>query len=341
VYDSDGRVQETRDVEGKLTRRVYDTQGRPTLTVGNYDPTGTTQTADDWLWDATDGRWEDGADHAVLRTTSYDGQATYDVNVISETIYDDQGRVQETRDARGNLTRSVYDTGGRRVRSIANYVPQGGTDPANWVWDATDGHWERGAGDNTAIDHGTNQDQNRIADTTYDLVGRVVTTRDTAGTLTRQVYDALGRRVRTIANYVAQGATDPANWVWANERWENGSGGAIAHGAAFDQNLISDTAYNKAGQVTATRDARGTLTAFVYDGAGRRLEVKQANGSPLETGSYTCYDKAGRGADHRHLCTGKRRQPAADFTRRAGRQRDCVCAPITTARTTTGIASSP
>jgi RHS repeat-associated protein len=294
VYDGDGRVQETRDVEGKLTRRVYDAQGRPTLTVGNYDPTGTTQTADYWLWDATDGRWEDGAGHAVLRTTTYDGQPTYDLNLIAETVYDDQGRVRETRDARGNLTRFVYDMVGRRVRTIANYVPQGGTDPANWVWDATDGRWERGAGDNTAIDHGTNQDQNRIADTTYDLVGRVVTTRDTAGIVTRQVYDALGRRVRTINNYVAQGATDPADWVWANERWENGSGSAIAHGAAFDQNLISDTVYNKAGQVTATRDARGTLTAFVYDGAGRRLQVKQANGSPLETGSYTCYDKAGR-----------------------------------------------
>jgi RHS repeat-associated protein len=99
----------------------------------------------------------------------------------------------------------------------------------------------------------------------------------------------------TVRNFVAQ-ATEPENWVWsvANTRWEDGSGNPISHGTDFDQNIISTTTYNKAGQVVSSRDARGTQTSFSYDDAGRRLTVAQAVGTSLETLSYTGYDKAGR-----------------------------------------------
>jgi YD repeat-containing protein len=99
-------------------------------------------------------------------------------------------------------------------------VPQGATDPTDWVWRETNTRWERGSTDTTAIDQGANYDQNRITDTVYDLAGRVQTTRDNAGRLTYTVYDALGRRVRSIANYEPQ-ATGPENWVWANNQWED------------------------------------------------------------------------------------------------------------------------
>src|SRR5690606_6915129 len=61
-----------------------------------------------------------------------------------------------------------------------------------------------------------------------------------------------------------------------------------------DEDLVSETLYNKAGQVIATVDPRGTQTTFTYDAAGRRLSVIQAAGTPLSSQSYTCYDKAGR-----------------------------------------------
>ena len=122
------------------------------------------------------------------------------------------------------------------------------------------------------------------------------TTIDPAGLETRYVYDTLGRRVRTIANYVVQGSSEPEDWLWddANQRWEDGANNAINQGNAFDQNLISESSYDRAGRVIFTRDARSTKTVFTYDAAGRRLTVIQAAETSLATTSYTCYDKAGR-----------------------------------------------
>src|SRR5690606_36827947 len=38
----------------------------------------------------------------------------------------------------------------------------------------------------------------------------------------------------------------------------------------------------------------GTETAFTHDATGRRVTVTRAQGTAMETVSYTCYDKAGR-----------------------------------------------
>ena len=106
----------------------------------------------------------------------------------------------------------------------------------------------------------------------------------------------MGRQIKTIANYVEQGASDPADWEWneGNQRWEDGDDNPIDFGADNDQNRISTVTYNQGGQVVSTRDARGTQTAFTYDQAGRRLTVEQAADSLLSSTNYTCYDKAGR-----------------------------------------------
>ncbi|MDQ7035577.1 MAG: hypothetical protein Q9P01_12285 [Anaerolineae bacterium] len=103
-----------------------------------------------------------------------------------------------------------------------------------------------------------------------------------------------GRRTLTVANYVAQ-AKLPDAWEWANNRWEDGSGTAINHNTPkFDQNIISQTSYNRAGQVLSTRDARGTETTFAYDGSGRRVMVTAAANTGQRARTYTCFDKAGR-----------------------------------------------
>ena len=109
----------------------------------------------------------------------------------------------------------------------------------------------------------------------------------------RMVYDALGRTVKTISSYTAQGTSDPAAWLWddADSRWERADGTAIAHGTAKDGNRISETTYNKAGQVTASRDARGTRTTFSYDAAGRRLTtarpLPRASASPMAATTHS------------------------------------------------------
>ena len=189
---------------------------------------------------------------------------------MSDTVYDVLGRVLQTIDHRQNVTRFVYDGVGRRLMTITNYVEQGMSDPADWEWDDGDHRWENGP--SNAIDFGTDNDQNRISQTTYDRVGRVVSTRDAAGLESRFEYDALGRRTQAITNFVD----------------------GEFNGASPDEDLISSTVYNKAGQVVSTIDARETQTVFTYDTAGRRLTVTQAAESPLASTNYTGYDKAVR-----------------------------------------------
>ncbi|MEZ4672578.1 MAG: RHS repeat-associated core domain-containing protein [Anaerolineae bacterium] len=288
VYDVDGRVQSTQDALGRVSRNVYDSRGRVTRSISNYLVQGTTNPKD-WVWNASSNRWEYGA----ANTTPVSHGTDNDQNIISDTLYDVRGRVSQTIDNRHNTTWQVYDELGRRLKTVVN----ASADPTNWVWDAVDGRWEDGS--NNAISFGADKDQNRITTTSYDLLGRVTNSRDAAGLETYLVYDALGRRLKTIENYKVQGSSIPANWLWstANQCWENGAGAAIDHsgtGSINDQNRISSSDYNKAGQILATRDARGTQTTFIYDKAGRRLIVTQAANSPLVSLAYTCYDKAGR-----------------------------------------------
>lgn len=266
-YDSDGRVMWTRDVLGRQQRPVYDAVGRRTRLVQNWQSGGTGYSTDPtlWVWDNGQERWEDN------NGTEIPHGSNTDLNIVTETLYDDFSRVVATFDPRHNQTRLTYNLLGRRTRTVTNYVDE--------VYSASV------------------PDEDLIQTVTYDLAGRVVTTTDPAGQVTRFVYDQLGRRIRSIANYVVQGSSDPATWVWdgtTDNRWEQSNGTAISHGTAFDQNLISDTSYNRAGQVVATRDARGTLTSFTYDAAGRRQVLMQASGSSVELQHYTVYDKGGR-----------------------------------------------
>lgn len=287
-YDGDGRVFETRNLEGLVNHTAYDAQGRTYLSVQNFAG----GTPANWLWDNADTRWEDGSNNPVARSTAFDQ------NMISQPEYDDENRVFQTRDVRGNLTRSVFDEQGRQVMTIANYVPTSpASDPADWVWSTSDSRWEDGAGN--LISHSTDNDQNRISHTIYDLIGRVASTRDTVGRQMVYRYDGLDRRVVSVSNYVAQ-ATDPAEWVWREVsgvsawRLSQTNDGTVGLGANLDANHISQTVYNAQQQVANTRDARGTQSSFIYDEAGRRLQVERATGTSLATRDYTVYDKAGR-----------------------------------------------
>jgi RHS repeat-associated protein len=285
IYDSDGRVEASRNIEGLLSRTAFDAAGRQALSIQNYVEQGGTNPAN-WLW--TNNQWEDGTNNAVDRGIGFDQ------NIISQPSYDEENRAFQTRDARGNLSRQVYDEAGRVMMSIQNYVPQGSSQPEDWIWDAGQNRWEDGAGN--AIDFGADNDQNRIQSSEFDLLGRVYRSRDALGSESYTVFDALGRVSKRIQNYVQQGPSLPDDWIWdaAQARWEDGASNAINHGADFDQNIISETVYNQAGQVVSSRDARGTVSSFTYDAAGRRLTTTQALGTPLATSSYACYDKAGR-----------------------------------------------
>ena len=283
VYEDSGRTLYTQDVLGNRTWFTYDGLGRQVKTITNAVGT------------AIDGGSSDP------RSSSYTPSGEPDKDLIALTVYDADGRVLETEDMLGRVTRQVYDSLGRQVRTVTNYVDNSYNPPSQWVRES--GVW-RDAPSGTAISHGTNNDQNQVSSTEYDDQGRVWKTFDHRNNETRFVYDLLGRRVLTIANYVAQGISDPVDWVWdaTDDRWEDGAGNAIDHGSANDQNQITTTSYDIAGRVTATRDALGVETRYEYDRLGRRVKtiVNYVDGVFNPTApdedlvSLTVYNKGGQ-----------------------------------------------
>ncbi|MBK8139261.1 MAG: hypothetical protein IPK52_26160 [Chloroflexi bacterium] len=302
VYDTDGRVKSTRSTDGNVSRNVYDLNGRQVKTIRNYVEQidgGLPTDPLDWVWRAVSGdyawRLSDTDD------TLIDHGDRNDFNLISETEYDGQNRAFLTRDSRGLVTRQVYDDSNRVVMTVTNFNPDlADNAPEDWAWRDVASVFEWYTDSDDPVGHGTENDQNIIAATEeFDLLGRVVLTRDVAGLAALRVYDELGRQIRTVTNYVVQGATDPKDWMWRAEggvwEWYVAAAGStlVSHGTHNDVNLISDTQYDKAGRVLLTRDSRGTATAYAYDRAGRQRNVTTAAGTGLATTSYTCFDKSG------------------------------------------------
>lgn len=251
-YNSNGMVKRTQDVLGKWTLYGYDLSDRLVRTIQNASNPAYNTSTDGTL-------------------ANYVRSGMSDEDIITTTVYDTKGRVQETIDTRGNVTRYAYDALDRRTQVIVNYSV-GSSDP----------------------------DRNRTTTTSYDLLGRVTQVVGADGRTTLYLYDKAGRRTRTIVNYVAQGTTQPKDWSWDGSVWKKDATTNVDHGTAKDQNLISDTVYDKAGQVSEVRDPRGSSTQFLYDAAGRQYvtidpPVLYAGvTTPTATRTYTCFDKAGR-----------------------------------------------
>jgi RHS repeat-associated protein len=270
VFDTQGRVLYTQDMLGRRIWHKYDGMGRVVKTIANAVGT------------ATDGSANDPRTYE--RTYSNGELVDSENNQISKTEYDTMGRVRWSEDTLGRKTWYVYDSLGRQKKVIRNCTYTSGTPLPE---------------EDTYVGS-SDADKDIITHTTYDAQERMLDMVDPVGNVTRRIYDKLGRTVRTIGNYVAQGATDPANWYFNESvtpaRWERSSSDTtpIDHGTNFDQNHITVTTYDVQGRVSVTRDVRGTKTVLFYDSAGRRVRVVQASGTPLAMTSYTVYDKAGR-----------------------------------------------
>jgi RHS repeat-associated protein len=295
AYDTHGRVLYTVDSAGERTWYAYDGLNRVVKTVVNAVGTVTDGSAND------------------PRSASYVPSAAADRDLVTTTYYDSNARVQWTSDPLGRRTWYVYDSIGRVVKTIANctFNPQNPTTPAPesplYVGSADSDKDvisrtefdDRGRvvktfddlGNETRyeydeLDRGTRvisnyvdgafnastPDEDLINTTVYDIAGRMIRSTDTAGNETRYEYDAAGRQTRMIFNY------------------ENG----VFSSAQPDRDLISTYAYNRAGWVLSSTDARGTVTSFGYDALGRRRTTTGAAGTPLATTSYTVYAKDGR-----------------------------------------------
>jgi RHS repeat-associated protein len=256
VYDLNGYVMYTVDPLGRKTWTGYDGRGRQIRTVVNA------------LGSATDGGSNDPT------SSRYIPNIATDVDVVSQTVYDAQGRVAATIDPQGNRTQFIYDSLGRRTQTVVNFV--------------------------TGVPNAAVPDQDLINSSVYDIAGRVTTSIDPRGMKTTSTYDRAGRRLtttqaagsgqaitsytcydkggrvlRTIQNWVndprqpSPDARDAnGNWLFNNP----------FQGNNHDRNLITSYSLDRAGRQVAVIDAIGNQTQMAYAKDGQLISMTDPMG---------------------------------------------------------------
>ncbi|RZA21430.1 MAG: RHS repeat protein, partial [Proteobacteria bacterium] len=156
VYDGQGLLRYTVNVNGGITGLEYDAAGRLTKTTAYANP----QALTDFTYDAV---------KAAITTNAADR--------ISWTVYDTAGRAAYTVDAEGGVTAMSYDTQGRVTKVVAFDNTYAST-----VSLAALNSW---AGNTTQ----TSDAKNRITHSRYSERGELLYAVDAEGYATRYTYD--------------------------------------------------------------------------------------------------------------------------------------------------------
>ncbi|MEM9419250.1 MAG: RHS repeat-associated core domain-containing protein [Planctomycetota bacterium] len=284
TYDALGRVKTSTDRFGTVTENFYDVRGnvvetRTETTLANgTDAFVVTRTAYD-----TNGRAIANSDPLLVSSTGtlIDPTTETDTGVnantptgaflrSTHTLYDDAGRVTETRRVQGigititgpdanGLYTTGFDTNYNAARTTAGGALLSATatryDAAGRVDETqtTEGLITKFVYDNASRQERVIIDPantfGMFAETvyTYDAASRQETVTDPAGRVTRFVYDNLGRVIQTI-----------------QEGNDNDS----------STDLVTRTVYDARGRRVAEIDALGRRTDFTYDDAGRLTGVQ-------------------------------------------------------------------
>jgi len=301
TYDPAGRsltvVQAAGSALATTSYTSYDKGGRVLRTVQNYRP-GPNDPAPDakdgsgnFLFDPTAHGAAEDANLVSAYTLDKLGRQVAVRDVLRNSLtmtYDKDGQVKQMADALGVVTAYRYDRARRRVRTIADFVQGTFSDPTAWFWDNTTGQkkWKDGSGN--AITFGTNNDQNVIAEATYDKGGRMTALRDPRGNSTSYTYDLLDRRT---------GLTNPLNQSWASAFTET-SGTArvtLTNPLGYQTQQTTDKLGRAKGIAYLSESPKLTPdVTFTYDAAGNRVKMNEVNGAtPVRITNFS-YDAARR-----------------------------------------------
>ncbi|OWQ46363.1 hypothetical protein CDL60_12820, partial [Roseateles noduli] len=225
-YDALNRAEYVADALGYVTHNEYDDVGHLVGQTAHAIPIG----IESW---------------SLVAPTSPDDRKTV-------FVYDKAGRVTETIDPMGAVTRNVYDDNGNVIEQtrVAMVLP-------SWT-----------AADQQVLDAG----QDRTIRTTYDAANRPVYVVDAAGFVTTTVYDDLGRVQSTTrwAKQPAQAGQQPPTTPGADQTtsFTYDHAGRVLTTTDADGKTESYT-YNAFGDKTTFTNKKGSVWTYEYDGAGR------------------------------------------------------------------------
>ncbi|MFB7469483.1 RHS repeat domain-containing protein [Kitasatospora sp. NPDC056184] len=304
-YNTFGELTDLKDATGRITRYLYDQQGRRTeARLPAYTPPGATAAlnpVEKWTYDA-DGNRTAHTD-ALGRTTTY----TYDLRdrLVRTTLppatpgatpgvtvvrRDDNGNVLSVIDPTGSQTLAVYDGMDRRISATA-VVRNGTATPDSHTTTYTHDDF----GDvltETLGATSTTYTYDKLGEPasstpagrgttryTYDLAGRPRTVTDPLGRTSTRTYDLAGRAT-------AEAFADPAGTVLART--------AYGYDAAGNTVSVTDpggqvrrAAYDARNQATTLTDppvrpgdaASAPVTGLGHDLLGRLTRITDANGN--------------------------------------------------------------
>ncbi|AKU21153.1 hypothetical protein ACZ75_06325 [Massilia sp. NR 4-1] len=240
-YDSAGRILDTVDVEGYVTRRFYDGASRLIRSTAYIAP-------------LTPAQLKTYATTPVAPTAS-----TVGADRDTYNIYDSDDRLIGTVDADAYLTELRYDADGNVVKKI-RYASQVKTPAANTL---------------AGLQISANPAEDRVTEFRYGAGKRLLLQSDSDGSYQKFNYDGAGNVTgiergtdrMTMARYDAQGRViSELNAEGALRLRQLPPG--ISLETVWQQYAV-DYTYNNAGQRTSVRDAMGNRTLFHYDGHGK------------------------------------------------------------------------
>ncbi|UTY59328.1 DUF6531 domain-containing protein [Massilia sp. erpn] len=253
-YDSAGRILDTVDAEGYVTRRFYDGASRLIRSTAYIAP-------------LTPAQLKTYATTPVAPTASLVGADRDTYN-----IYDNDDRLIGTVDADAYLTELRYDTEGNVVKKI-RYANQVKNPAANTL---------------TGLQINANPAEDRVTDFQYGAGKRLLRQSESDGSYQKFSYDGAGNITgiergadrMTMVRYDAQGRViSELNAEGALRLRQLPPGASLE--SVWQQYAVNYT-YNSAGQRTSVRDALGNRTLFHYDGHGKLRFTVNALGEVSE-----------------------------------------------------------
>ena len=194
------------------------------------------------------------------------------LNLTTVYTYNSQGDVTSVMDPKGNTTNATYDEGRRLISATS---PATSTAPAgvvtDYTYDANGQLLESRASSAGIVLRGVSS--------TYTPTGKVATTTDANGNVTRYGYDLLDRQVSLTdaMGRITQFAYDSLSRPYRT------------YNTAIQADPLLQQTYTADGKLAALGDARSNITSFAYDGFDRLSTITYPLGS-TETFTYDALD---------------------------------------------------
>ncbi|WP_220272938.1 LysM peptidoglycan-binding domain-containing protein [Aquitalea aquatica] len=248
VYDAAGRPSFSIDAEGYVTSLQYDANGKLTQRV-RYANRLVSPLADGVVPQVLDTAPASGGGY-LLRNAAQDA--------VTLNTYDSAGRLMDSQDGAGNVTRQLYDAASRVVGTVRGF----GTPTASrtrYVYDAAGRMMEETRGDGT----------DDAASTRYRL-------------------DATGNRVAEIDPRGVELAEHDSAWALAERKtlgYVDASGNAktvavlsVAEKDALLARYTTSRRFDALGRKLSETDALGGVTRSEYDAFGNAVKVTDPRG---------------------------------------------------------------